>query len=108
MRAQAELAICKKNVSRCIMCFVNLSKDAMTFKLYTGASVDVFCNVEQILDASTSTIMDSAGRKSGSHNGMHIRYASKTLSASDKLLLTLVKLRHNFPESDLPVRYGIS
>ena len=100
MRAQAESAICKKNLSRCIMCFVNLSKGAMTFKLYTGTSVDVFCNVERILDASTSTIMDSAG--------MYIRYASKTLSVSDKLLLTLVKMRHNFPESDLPVRYGIS
>ena len=66
MRARAELAICKKNLSQCIMCFVNLSKDATNFKFYTGISVEVFCDVENILAASTSN-MDYAGRKSGAH-----------------------------------------
>ena len=42
------------------------------------------------------------------HEGKKYTRGSRALSVEDELLLTLVKLCHNFPESDLALRFGIS
>ena len=40
--------------------------------------------------------------------GKKNQYTQRRLSPDDKLLPTLVKLRHNFPESDLAVRFAVT
>lgn len=84
-----------------------LCKELTTFRFYTGVSVETFRHILQMLGDAPAK-MDYSGRKVGDHDGKRQQYTSRKLNLQDQLLLTLVKLRHNFPESDLGNRFGIS
>ena len=52
--------------------------------------------------------MDCTGTRKGDHDGNGAQSTARKLSLDDELLLTLIKLQHNFPESDLSNRFAIS
>ena len=84
-----------------------LRQEPTVFKFYTGVSVETFDHVKQLLRTSPIS-MDYTGRKAGEHAGKKPQYTQRRLSPDDELLLTCVKLRHNFPETDIAVRFAVS
>ena len=69
-------------------------ENPVVYKFYKGASVAMFDNIKPVLQNSPEG-MDYSGTKKGEHDGGGVARTTR------KLLLVLIKLRHNFPESDL-------
>lgn len=104
---ESDLLKCQKDLDSCRMSCGHLRRDPTVFKFYTGVSVDTFENVKRIVgDAPES--MDYTGKKTGEHDGKSSQCSGRKLCVDDELVLTLVKLRHDFPESDLANRFCIS
>ena len=70
-------------------------------------TVETFDHVKQLLGTPPLS-MDYTGRKAGEHAEKKPQYTQRRLSPDDELLLTLVKLRHDFPKSDLAVCFAVS
>ena len=87
--------------------FLKLSKEEKNFHFFTGISMQTFLDVLAILGDSVHSMMYSAD-VSDDHEGKQRSQRSRALSVEDELLMTLVELRHDFPESDLAARFGIS
>ena len=87
--------------------FERLAQNAENFKFYTGIDLSAFQDVLVLL-------ADSPGRMSYVDKGDEVQAGrgqqgpARRLSVQDELLLTLVKLRHDFPEADLACRFGVS
>ena len=86
---------------------LKLSKEEKNFHLFTGISMQTFRDVLAILGDSVHSMMYSADVPDD-HEGKQRSQRSRALSVEDELLMTLVELRHDFPESDLAARFGIS
>ena len=87
--------------------FTKLKSDPVAFQFFTGITVESFKDILRILGDAVNTML-YAYDVPDDHEGKKYTRGSRALSVEDELLLTLVKLRHNFPESDLALRFGIS
>ena len=87
--------------------FTKLKSDPVAFKFFTGITVESFKDILRILGDAVNTML-YAYDVPDDHEGKEYTRGARALSVEDELLLTLVKLRHNFPESDLALRFGIS
>ena len=83
------------------------SKEEKVIKFYTGISVGDFCNILRIIGDGAEN-MDYSGIEDGSHNRVESRGPGTKLSKEDEVFLPLIKLRHNFPESDLAARFHVT
>ena len=82
--------------------FANLKLSPKNFAFYTGVGVSCFEDIMRLLGNCPS------GMCYAEQVGKQTRGRKKHLSKEDEILLTLVKLRHDFPESDLACRFGVS
>ena len=87
--------------------FVYANKDDKVFKFYTGLHVQDFTKLLHIIGEEAEK-MDYSGVAGESYDGLHNRQSTRKLSQEDELFLTLCKLRHDFPESDLATRFHVS
>ena len=87
--------------------FSYASKDDKVFKFYTGLHIQDFNSLLDIIGDSAER-MDYSGVADSSHEGRDNRGGTRKLSQKDELFLTLCKLRHDFPESDLAARFQVS
>lgn len=104
---EEQLQACREELNACKLAFTTLSQDPVAFKFYTGLSVEGFEKVMAIVGEGSER-MDYTGRKQGEHEGKDAPRTPRKLTLCDELLLVLTKFRHNFPESDLANRFGIS
>ena len=104
---QGEVEKCRKELSACKLSFETLKTDPTVFKFYTGITIETFGKVKTLLGTAPER-MDYTGTKKGEHDGKCCQYGQRKLPLDDELLLVLVKLRHDFPESDLANRFGVS
>ena len=104
---EEELDACQKDLKLCGISSSGLRQEPTLFKFCAGITVETFDHVKQLLGTSPLS-MDSTGRKAGERAGKKSQYTQRRLSPDDELLLTLVKLRHNVPESDLAVCFAVS
>ena len=101
------LASTQKDLRACRSTFKSMSEDPVLFRFYTGISVVTFARIRAVLQESPQD-MDYTGSKKGEHSGRGIQGYPRKLSLDDELLLVLIKLRHDFPESDLGNRFAVS
>ena len=87
--------------------FVYANKDDKVFKFYTALSVQDFKNLLHVIGKGAEKI-DYSGITGESYHGQHNHQSPRKLSHEDELFLTLCKLRHDFPESDLATRFHVS
>ena len=104
---EMQLEICRKQLQACKLSYSRLKIDPVAFKFYTGLTVENFDNVRTLVGTAPER-MDYTGTKTGDHDGKNAQRTARKLSLEDELLLVLVKLRHNFPESDLSNRFTVS
>ena len=97
----------KEIVEKLKFFFLKLSKEEKNFHFFTGITVQTFRDILAILGDSVHSMMYSADVPDD-HEGKKRSQRSIALSVEDELLMTLVKLRHDFPESDLAARFDIS
>ena len=102
-----ELVQSKKELNARRISYASMKDDSVVFKFYTGVSVATFDNIKAVLQNSPEG-MDYSGTKEGEHDGRGVVRTARKLSVDDELLLVLIKLRHNFPESDLGNRFTVS
>ena len=102
-----ELVQSKKELNACRISYASMKDDPVVFKFYTGVSVVTFDNIKAVLLNSPEG-MDYSGTKKGEHDGRGVARTASKLSVDDELLLVLIKLRHNFLESDLGNRFTVS
>ena len=113
LRSQCLSWQCKMEEEECQAQKFSFSKiqcEPKVFKFYTGIEVDNFHDILRILGSSVDTMSYfQRGMEHPDHHGRDPAVGMKrTLSKEDELLLTLCKLRHDFPESDLAARFMIS
>ena len=85
------------------------SQDKKVFKFYTGIEVAQFNKLLYIIGDSADEMKFSCGQDSpGEHSGRDSRGPNRRRARKEELFLTLCKLRHNFPESDLARRFDVS
>ena len=94
---EEEIDACQKDLKLCSMSSSGLRQEPNVFKFYTGISVEMFDHVKQLLGTSPFS-MDYMGRKAVEHAGKKNQNTQRRLSSDGELLLTLVKLRYNFPD----------
>ena len=104
---EMQLETCRKQLQACKLSYSGLKIDPVAFKFYTGLTVENFDNVRTLVGTAPER-MDYTGTKTGDHDGKNAQRTARKLSLEDELLLVLVKLRHNFPESDLSNRFTVS
>ena len=104
---RCDLQESKEVVEKLKFSFLELSKEEKNFHFFTGISMQTFRDVLAILGDSVHSMMYSADVPDD-HEGKQRSQQSRALSVEDELLMTLVELRHDFPESDLAARFGIS
>ena len=84
------------------------SQDDKVFKFYTGLRLEDFKDLLFIIGDSGEN-MDYSGIARSTHEGRDSSHGSgRKMSKENELFMTLCKLRHNFPESDLAARFNIS
>ncbi|XP_071104215.1 uncharacterized protein [Haliotis cracherodii] len=88
----------------CDLLFDNLVSNKKKFKYYTGMKTIHFNHLFASLGDSVNDICYWRGNKISSSKPGKCR----VLSIKDQLVLTLVRLRRNFPTKDLSYRYNIS
>lgn len=88
--------------------FAYASKDDKVFKFYTGIHVQDFVDLNHVLGDSADDMKYYGTAESAEHEGRYNRGRARKLSREDELFLTLIKLRHDFPESDLAARFNVS
>lgn len=91
----------KKLKQKGSLSYRKLQNDPKLFRFYTGITVSQFQHLFKSLGSSVFTLKYWLG------TGKIIKKIKK-LSPENQLLLTLVKLRQNFPNKDLAYRFGIS
>ncbi|XP_045160376.2 uncharacterized protein LOC123525403 [Mercenaria mercenaria] len=84
-----------------------LKKDEKLFKFYTGLTVLQFNHLFNALGESVHTLKYWLGNKTSNRKRRKGK-AEKKLCAENQLLLTLMKLRQNFPNKDLAHRFSVS
>ena len=103
---EEELDACQNDLKLCGISSSGLRQEPTVFKFYTDITVEKFDHVKQLLGTPPLS-MDYTGKKAGEHAGKKTQYAQSRLYPDDELLLTSVKLRHDFPESDLAVCFAV-
>ena len=76
-----------------------------SFMFYTGLSVESFDDILYLVGDAASTLTYSGGV---GPDFPKKRIGNRSLSPDAELLMTLMKLRHNFPELDLALRFSVS
>ena len=85
--------------------FKNLKDDTTLFVFYTGLDQAAFHDIMKLVGDSPKRMLY---RGEEGDITKKPRGRSRHVPSEDELLLTIIKLRHNFPESDLACRFGIS
>ena len=102
-----DLAQTKTLLEKCQLSYGTMRQDPAKLLFYTGLTVAGY-------DALLNLMMDNMAGMSYKWDvdedflGKDQRGRPRTLSMENELLLTVIKLRHNFPESDLGNRFGIT
>ncbi|XP_065195428.1 uncharacterized protein LOC135827887 [Sycon ciliatum] len=111
LRSQLEQALYNLDESeealrKCQLHYSNIRHDNKIVLFYTGLSSLAF---DLLLDQLRCGCQDMcfATKVPADFLGQDSRGRRRALVYEDELLLTLVKLRHAFPESDLALRFGI-
>ena len=86
--------------------YTNLQADPKLMLFYTGLNPDAFSLLCSQLRNTCSDMAFTTPVPAG-FLGQDRRGRPRTLCFEDELLLCLVKLRHDFPESDLAMRFGV-
>ena len=106
-RLQTALEEAEWNARR--FCFSNISQGKKVLRFYTGIGVEDFQDLRRMLGDSTDTMTYFRSPVDADHKGRDpFCGPPRKLSQDDELFLTLCKLRHDFPEADLPSRFLIS
>lgn len=95
------------NTSQRAFSFDNIRRKPNILKFYTGldsSAIDFIVTVvgESATEACRHTTADTA-----SFVRLDRRGRKRVLKPEDELLITLMKLRHDFPEEDLAMRFGV-
>ena len=86
--------------------YTNLQADPKLMLFYTGLNPDAFSLLCSQLGNTCSDMAFTTPVPAG-FLGQDRRGRPRTLCFEDELLLCLVNLRHDFPESDLAMRFGV-
>ena len=84
---------------------IKLRAAPASFSFYTGLTVESFDDILYLVGDAATTLTYSGDVVSDQQKK---RTGNRSLSPDAELLLTLMKLRHNFPELDLAQRFSIS
>ena len=105
--SQFELQECKSLLATCRLSHESMENDDEKLLFYTGLSRKSY-DVFQKLMLDKMTGMSYSSNVSADYIEHDQRGRPRTLSPADELLLTVIKLRHNFPETDLGNRFGVT
>ena len=106
-QALEELQHTKDALDKCRHNYRFMKTDESKFLFYTGLSVTAFGHLLDIIKPA-AMYMSYAADVPEDFAGQDPRGRPRVLCVEDELLLTLIKLRHDFPESDLAVRFGVA
>ena len=97
----------KERLQLCSLSYDRLKKTKSLLKFYTGLEVPSFDFLLDIVGESKTESCRHTVLVTDNCRDHDARGRRRALQPEDELLLTLCKLRHNFPEEDLGVRFGV-
>ena len=97
----------KEAVAACKLSYQRLKNLPRLMEFYTGLDPSSFTFLLSVVGDSKSEACRHTVLHTEKFDGHDGRGRKRILKPEDELLLTLCKLRHNFPEEDLGVRFGV-
>ena len=94
-------------LEKCQLHYKSVVADETKFLFYTGLPTSAFQNLLDLIKPAAMQ-MSHDSDVAEDFMGLGPRGRPRALCIEDELFLTVVKLRHDFPESDLAVRFGIT
>ena len=112
---RAELELCKERCERQArqlsennsFSFEKVKNKPTIIKFYTGLSPEGIEFILTLVGRSAREACRHTIRDTRNFTGLDPRGRKRILAAEDELFLTLMKLRHDFPEEDLAMRFSI-
>ncbi len=106
-KAKEEISRLQDTVAKQSLSYSRLKGNSELLKFYTGLDTEAIDFLLMIAGESRQEACRHTVFNTDNFQGLDKRGRKRILKPEDELILTLCKLRHNFPEGDLALRFGV-
>ena len=106
-KAEEEVKRLQESVSELSLSYSKLKEKPDVLKFYTGLESEAIDFLFAVVGDSSREACRHTVKDTSHFHGLQKQGRKRALKPEDELLLTLCKLRHDFPQADLALRFGV-